>query len=275
MICLLVSSLALSGCASDDEPTSEQPTQADPGQDAGDTPSPVQPSTPETPESPAEPAGNSTPARPQNSAPVLVFTSDVQEGEVPFEVSLTINGTDVDGDVLAWSLLQDGTEVAAGSSLPAIEVVAIEAEGTYVFQAVLSDGNVSVNATVEITAVAGGVQPIEPETFSQFVLLACPQCTPAGGATPCVSFQTEDSGLDCAIFALEARHQLQPFSATSDLEDSDLEFRTDCTPDGSSLALFGTSGPEAGVVPEGAGCVILWDPSGVPIPTVEITIGGP
>lgn len=111
-------------------------------------------------------------------------------------------------------------------------------------------------------------------TFTKAVAAYCNQCD-AGLPSPapstpgaCAGWEQGMQGLDCVWVAVPANLAGHHFNATGDAgQDIDLAFVGSCTasPTAMSLADFNAAGTtEAGTVPNGAGCVILWNTPAVP-----------
>ena len=155
MTSLLLATMVLAGCTSENEPQSDD---VNVGTDASTSAAPsVDPSVPDTGEekngTPDPTTG--TPQPKANVAPVAELTSDVTEGTVPFDVVFEFAADDEDGDELSWTLDVDGDgEVETeGTSLPANFTYTFDAAGDYTALFSVSDGEETVNRTLEILAL--------------------------------------------------------------------------------------------------------------------------
>lgn len=146
---LLALALAVAGClggATDDA------VDADDRADAGD-----EPEAPDEEEPPAgddgDDAGGEDP--PENRAPVAQLAASLTSGTAPLEVIFTVDGSDEDGDALAWSLdLGDGSEPVTGDAVPAEPVALYGAAGNHTAVLTVSDGEASDTAEVTIRVQA-------------------------------------------------------------------------------------------------------------------------
>ncbi len=93
-----------------------------------------------------------------NTAPEAILAASVLNGTAPLNVTLTLEGSDADGDNLTWELTV-GNETETGDALPATVNRTLEA-GNHTFTLVVRDGELAGNATLVI-AVAEAVEVVE------------------------------------------------------------------------------------------------------------------
>ncbi len=248
---LLAAMITLAGCASDDPgpaPVTEDPAGEEEQSDE-------QPQT--GPEVPEEPPGSEVPEEPvDQNVPPTASLGAVTDGLL---VQFAINGSDDDGDVLSWHLDVDGDGVidAEGEELPAVHEAELEA-GEYTAWLIVSDG--TANATSEATFLleeAAADPAWEPVVLEGAVDFSCEHCW-SGSLTPvhCIGLQADANGYDCRWFTLDASYIGHPFTAEAD-DDGDVLFQDTCG--GNDIEVFENAGNEAGVVPAGAGCAVLWN----------------
>ncbi len=150
---LLLFAVTFAGCASNETALAddESPDVAQsPGQDGpsgGDT-APVDGNA-------SVPDGNATV---QNAAPAISLNATVLAGVVPFDVLVEFNATDLDGDVLNWTLSFDGEVMATGEALPGNHTISVTSGGNHSLVFFVTDG--IANATQNLTIVATQIIPI-------------------------------------------------------------------------------------------------------------------
>lgn len=95
---------------------------------------------------------------------MLAFTVSNKTGTEPFQVNLTLNATDADGDALTWTLaLSSNASFAAnGTTFPA-NVTVLLAAGNHTFNATVSDGvsNDTKSLLVAVLPAVGGPWQLE------------------------------------------------------------------------------------------------------------------
>lgn len=93
-----------------------------------------------------------------NSPPTANVTADADNGTAPFMVNFTLNGTDANGDALAWTFDADGdgTPEANGTTLPATFQHTFNETGEFRAALNVTDGNASVTAFRLIVVSEGG-----------------------------------------------------------------------------------------------------------------------
>ena len=194
-----------------------------------------------------------------------------------------LTGTDPDGDILVWDLSFGDGSSTNGTTLPANATHAYAAGGNFTANFTVTDGTDPTSYDVLVAIVGSGagatsfvfIGDVEQDCATQ-----CELGTPVGsppvplpGAAGCVSFNTDMPGLDCIWTELTPDLVGKAFTLVSTSEDPDVEFFDACDPVmGSSLATFYNAGPEAGTVPDGAGCAVLWEFNPAPS-TITLTIG--
>ncbi len=136
---------------------------------ASNTPEPVQSDTPSADEHPdATPGAQPEMGQPSegeapsvdNAVPAMQVVADKQSGVAPLRVNFTITADD-DSDELTWAFDINGTNVLAGTGLPATFNHTFE-PGTWNLVFSVSDGEHTVNDTMQLDVQAPEV-PEEPE----------------------------------------------------------------------------------------------------------------
>jgi len=245
---------AVSGCLADPEAKGEDASPGASG-DAGNT------------------TANGTGANAtSNTAPTANLTADVDNGSAPLSVNFTIEATDADGDNLTWSLDADGDGAADGNGteVPGNLTFLFEAEGVYNATLTVEDGASNATSTLQINVTGGGAS-MEPVVLADSADLPCPQCSTAGANTG-VGYRAGESGLDSVFFDLLPEYVGQPFAAASSGGGLGMVFRDSCDAGAAIGSAYVGGGPNAGMVPEGALCVLMWD-DGAPGADLSITIG--
>ncbi len=101
--------------------------------------------------SPAE-AANETVAPAPNTPPTATLNASALNGSIPFNVTFSLNGTDVDGDNLTWTLgIGDNLTAFNGTELPSSVNFTFETEGNFTVRLNVTDG---VNATLANLTIA-------------------------------------------------------------------------------------------------------------------------
>lgn len=221
--------------------------------------------------------GTSTGSAPQNQAPTGSISVTVNGTNATF----SLNGTDPDGDIVVWDLTFGDGNATNGTSLPANVTHSYAGAGAFTANFTITDGTdpVTYDVTLNVTGAAGG------GTLAVFTEAQAAPSNPGNsaivpganvylfGASGCASFNAGMSGGDCVFFELLPDYAGHAFTGTGDDGDTDLEFWATC--DASELFGVGgfvNDGPEAGVIPDGAGCVILWAKLPPAIPTHTFTV---
>lgn len=168
-ILILLLAAALAGCAGDepaDEPADE-PLTGDPTDTQTETQ--TQTTSPgNNPEEEGEPQANETAA---NLPPSANLTANASQGNPPFEVMFTLEGSD-DGD-LTWTFDADGDGAADtfGDALPFTVNFTYEAIGEYIANLTVSDGEFDVSATLTINVTEAPAPPRPTTTHTCEVLI--------------------------------------------------------------------------------------------------------
>jgi hypothetical protein len=192
--------------------------------------------------------------------------------------TFTLTGSDPDGDIVVWDLAFGDGSTANGTSLPAEVVHDYPSAGNFTANFTITDGTdpVTYDLVVPIAGADGpqGIVFIGEQTTptSPVASLVIPNVGYAGG-TACAGFVGGENGVDCVFFELEAGFEGKSFTATTDVGDPDLEFWPVC--DASevfAVAGFNNVGPESGVVPGGALCVVIWAKSPPDVPVHTFTV---
>ena len=245
---LLLILTAVAGCVEPAESTEET-----------DTTTPTSRSTATTNSTRSTSMTNTTSAMP-NEPPTANLTHDLDNDTVAVNVTFnfTVEGDDADGDNLTWELDVDGDNETDynGTDADFGEVSHNYTQnGTFNATLTVSDGQDNATSSVLINVTSGG----SGARFEDSVLLPCPTCP--------------DIFTDSVEFELTPDMVGLPFLAESSKGDPDLMFTSeDC--DGDEVETVASEGPEEGVVPEGAACVIVWeflDPDS----DITVTIGTP
>ena len=217
---------------------------------------------------------NTTTGQPlENEPPTGTIAAAVNGTNATF----SLDGSDPDGDVVVWELdFGDGTGTN-GTALPAT-VNHTYVAGNYTANFTVTDGKdpVTYDLAVPVGGGGGGATGIVfTEAQATPSNPANSVSTPAGwcGASCCASFTAGMSGGDCVFFELDAAFAGHPYTATADDGDPDLDFWPECDASGLTAVEGKLSvGPESGVIPAGAGCVVLWAKAPPAIPTHTFTV---
>lgn len=191
-------------------------------------------------------------------------------GQAPLNVTFLLNGTDADGDAVTWTLdFGDASAAANGTALPGNVTHLYAAAGLFNATLLVSDGNATTNATLTLNITAGSA-------FQQFVAagtpdLPCAQCSNAGANTG-LGYRAGINELDSFFVEIPADSAGQPFTVASTAGDPDMVFRDGCEGGAAVGDAFQADGPEAGTVPEGALCALMWEPLDGGS-TITLTIG--
>ena len=271
---LLVASLVLAGCSGKDKDKDDDSDTSSPSSSSRSSSSST---TGSSSTSSTSSSSTSTSSSPTNTAPVGSITATVTAGGFPKQVNFTLNGTDPDGDNFVWDFDFADGNTTNGSTLPQNLTHNYTAAGLYNVTFSITDGRLSSSYNVTVNVTAGGGATL----FAYSEATAVP-ANPAlsglpvlgsDGAEACGACAADMSGGDCVFTEIEAALAGKAFTAVSDGANADLEFWDSCDwVMGAPVALYTNDGPEADVVPAGAGCVILWD-SDAPA-TLTFTVTG-
>lgn len=105
------------------------------------------------------------PAVEENTPPTATLATSIDGGEVPFNVTFQMDGSDEDGDTLSWTLDVDGDAIpdAEGAELPAEHTHAYETEGVFTVTFTVSDGTDTAVQALVVNATAATVTPAPTE----------------------------------------------------------------------------------------------------------------
>jgi PKD repeat protein len=158
--------------------------------------------------------------------------------------------------------------------LPASPAHEYQSAGVYNVTFTLTDGTdpTSYNVEINVTGEAGFV----PISYSMAIVYPCPHCTAVTliaeePLVPSPAFAAGEQGVDTIWLELTAEMVGKPFTVTSTGGDPDAIISAGCTPDAAIIEGHG-EGPEAGTIPEGAGCLVTWD-FDTPQSIITITVG--
>lgn len=256
--------MVLAGCSGDDDDGTG--TTGAPRPSGTTSPNPTGPA-PTTGGPPASGSPTSSPT--ENRAPTASLAASIEEGEVPFNVTFTVDGADEDGDDLTWSLDADGDGEAdaEGDEVPAEYVHTFAAAGDHTATLTVSDGAQEATASVDITADEGGpTGPVEvfDGGWTAGVFGCALRSTVPGG---------DDDGVQYLTYVFEPESVGRPFTSTTTVGTGvatrlNMIFANDA---GDVVETYGvgpptTPGPHTevtftGVVPEGA-TWIFWGSCG-------------
>ncbi len=210
--------------------------------------------------------GNESEPRP----PTAILELSNVTGTAPLSLNLTINATDPDGDLAAWTVDFGDNSTEDGTEFPTTLSHTWATDGTYNITLTVVDATgLNDTNTVSITVEAGGL--------GGFVLTAdmdleCPGCRDVS-TDACLERQT-GMGLfnDCIFLPMPAAAAGLPFIFESTGGDPDLRWRAGTECNGSADEYVANDGPESGIVPPGIGCVMMWEYASTPS-TLTLTIG--
>jgi hypothetical protein len=185
-------------------------------------------------------------------SPITVhFEGDQYRGEQPLEAWFYIDAVDDYDRPLSWTLDPgDGSPSYEGTEMQHYLHHEYDETGLYLATLSVTNGEETVTKQLEITVkyevsvIEGSVSLPHPT----FYLI---------GAESCAGFLVGVSGQDCDWFEIDWDWWWRDFTADAPQGDIDVEFRTDCTPTGHSIQMFGDSGPEHGMIPPLAGCAVV------------------
>jgi PKD repeat protein len=269
----------LSGCASPDEPTDDTEAgttgTATSGAGSGSaTGTRTSSSTSSGTSGPGDDGdGNAT-----DAPPTATLTATPAGANATEEITFALVAADPDGSDLAWSLdFGDGSQPESGNataSLAANVTHAYEAAGNYTAVLNVTSGGVSVQAEAAIV-VAAGVTPFS-FTHTLTTVFGCELCTEMESSSYCAGFNADENEVECAWVVLPPLAAGQPFSVAGTSPspltglpvfgnslaqaNPEVEFLASCVHDAASKGVFvGDNQVEVGIVPPGAGCIVVWD----------------
>lgn len=209
------------------------------------------------------------------------FVANVTDGFVPLSVTFTIdanyvlNGTeafpngrdekaisDINGSFL-WTFDQngDGTPEAEGTEVPFNLTVLYAEAGNFTSSVHMEGQNLTYDASVVI-ATETFIPPIPPTIYEGIVQEPCPQCTPEqGGFSYSFSHLADTINIDATWSELPSDLGGAPFVATTTAGLVGVSFQDSCN--GAEVEKIAPAKTIVGTVPEGAGCVWMWEDSEV------------
>lgn len=233
-------------------------------------------------------SSTSTSSAPQeNRAPTGSISASVAGGSLPLEVNFTLAGSDPDGDALTWDLAFGDGQSTSGTTLPGEAMHSYTTAGNFTAVYTLSDG--TTDATYDVTVAVTAGTTAAGLTFAGSVQVWCVQCTlaieaaltaelPTPTPIPSASWNSGEQGEDAVWTAIPADLVGRPFVATTSGVDVGVAMLSECDPTAAvAIELFDSSAtPEAGVIPAGTGCILMWDfppvPPATPSPPAESTL---
>lgn len=161
---LLLLSLTFAGCLGEDGGADDSP---DPGMDDDPTEGDDAPADPGSEEPTSTPTSGPAPNDTEDRPPTATLTASIQQGEIPFNVTFTLDGEDPDGDALQWSLDADGDDTAdiEGTTLPADYTHQYDTEGLFNATFTVSDGSNTTTRNILINATAAAAAAPSFETI--------------------------------------------------------------------------------------------------------------
>jgi hypothetical protein len=169
-----------------------------------------------------------------------------------------------------------------GTTLPATVVHAYAAAGNFTATFTVTDGEDPATFDLDVPIVAAGSTGIvftQKQAFPSNPVSSVtdPVAGAFLGANGCVGYTANMSGQDCVFFKLDAAFVGHAFTITADAGDPDYELWPECnaTPtsiDGLAMEGSTAAGPESGMIPDGAGCVVIWTKSPPDAPTHTFTV---
>ncbi len=197
--------------------------------------------------------GNETSSEP----PTASLQPNLTEGDAPLNVTFTLDGTDPDDGDLTWVLdFGDGSDPIEGTELPTDVDHAFESEGNYTVVLDVSDEEYTTQANVTITATSA-IPNVVASFEGSTTMPGSPAATSPLNALGCLGFLVGENELDCVFFALEPGHEGLDYTTETDAPALWHAFMSDCSPTADEVEV--DSEVEEGTVPEGAGCVVMWN----------------
>lgn len=223
-------------------------------------------------------SSTSTSTGPSNRAPSGSISVAVNGTNATF----ALTGSDPDGDTLVWDLTFGDGNSTNGTSLPTNVTHIYSAAGNFTANFTITDGKSPVTYDLVVPVASGGSAGIvfvgkqaTPSNPASSATVSTPFGNIFAGAAACAGFYADENGQDCVWFPLEAVFEGRSFTITASAGDPDYEFWPACDPtDPMSPAFAGSTaaGPEAGTIPAGAGCVVIWTKLPPDAPTHTFTV---
>ncbi len=202
------------------------------------------------------------------AAPTANLTASALAGPAPLNVTFTVSGTTARNE-LVWVLAAGGSNIGNGTGVPATLNHTFAEAGNVTVVLSVFDGKQNATANVTIAVAAGNASApaaaFEPIHDEYDVAAFCELCTDLGPGN-CVSLQAGVAGGDCGWTELPAEAAGHAFAVATHgavTGNADIAFMAACDAGAAVIAVQTAVGPEAGVVPEGAGCLVAWDYDGV------------
>lgn len=205
-------------------------------------------------------ASNGTMAGGPNHAPTGAITANQTAGKAPLKVTFTLNATDADGDKVSYTVDFDGNGTVdakqANATFPAHVNHTYANAGVYNVTYTVTDGKNSTAYKAKVNVTGGSSGPAITVTGS--AKTPCTWCYFTSDTTSCVGFEAGVNSADCFWGALTPAAAGRPFHLTAG-DDPGLEFFDKCSASGKSLGFQDvTADDEVGVIPAGAGCVVMY-----------------
>lgn len=210
--------------------------------------------------------GNGGGGSAENKAPSGTLKASIKTGEVPLKVNFTMEGADVDGDALSWTLDADGdgepdASGPAPATFPVVANFTYTAPGEFKAKYTLSDGKLDVFYLVNITASASELPPpssgpviVQEETGT--ILLSGPSaCQPFGGYPNLSGNRPDHVGFEPLPESVGAQFETE-FTTTGPITTLKVQFWAG---GGTIVAEFTAASGDTvtGTVPDGADSVII------------------
>lgn len=277
---LALAALLVAGCSGTTDPsgttapstTSDATTSSDPT---------TEPTTTTTTTSPT--TSPSRPPEPTDHAPTAILLADKRNGTAPMAVNFTIDAQDLESPTVTWQLTYgDGSAPLTTGTLPVTVRHNYTSPGLYTATFRVRDGaGGETTRTASIHALWDGFTPFY---FNATLDNPCAGCAAAfqagatGAQAGCAGFRLEVQGADCVWTPLPANATSRAWTAETRgtlgqqiAGDVAVAFTETCDSDTAPVAEYDEAiadptttpptmtGDEAGLVPQGAGCVVLYE----------------
>lgn len=233
LVAMLLLTVALAGCSSSHEP----PAEAEGGPTAGDE----------------QDTGNQTL---EAVPPLARLNVTASNGTAPLEVNFTL---DASGNITAWTFDFGNGNATNGTRLPMTLSATYDAGLWNATLRVMGPGgNTSAIASLHVTdAAAPEITVLEPFQQTVAVDTPCPGCGDGGTLTCLWRTHGQGQAQECAWIDYPDEYIGHPFTLVGNGLDADLLFWEEC--DAGVGPKFHGDGNEAGVIPDGMGCVLVWE----------------
>lgn len=187
----------------------------------------------------------------------------------PLPVEITIDATDGEEDLVSWVLTIGDLEFN-GTEFPSVVSHTFEEAGAFNVTLMVAD---EAGYTSNVTQTVEVFENPFPWTASALNAISCIGCSDLFGAAGCIGWGAGVNGIDCVWFELPKGAAGHTYEAFSDfpLDDPDGEFFADCTYGSTHVGDAYSVGVETGKVPEGAGCLVIWEYAGG-VSTITVSI---